>query len=112
MRIRDWSSDVCSSDLRHGAGPVGRMAIEGKAAALDALAQGRGAAVWQRLIADVETPVSAALKLIEPGRGDWVLESVESGQTRGRYSLNGRSEERRVGKECVSTGKSRGAPDH
>src|SRR3546814_6500106 len=65
------------------------MAIEGKAAALDALAQGRGAAVWQRLIADVETPVSAALKLIEPGRGDWVLESVESGQTRGRYSLIG-----------------------
>ncbi|MBL8649104.1 MAG: anthranilate synthase component I [Sphingopyxis sp.] len=65
------------------------MAIEGRAAALLALAQGRGAVVWQRLIADVETPVSAALKLIEPGRGDWVLESVESGETRGRYSLLG-----------------------
>ena len=65
------------------------MAVEGRAAALEALAQGRGAVVWQRLIADVETPVSAALKLIEPGRGDWVLESVESGETRGRYSLIG-----------------------
>lgn len=65
------------------------MAIEGRAAALEALAQGRGAVVWQRLIADVETPVSAALKLIEPGRGDWVLELVESGETRGRYSLIG-----------------------
>jgi anthranilate synthase component 1 len=65
------------------------MALEGRAAALEALAQGRGAVVWQRLIADVETPVSAALKLIEPGRGDWVLESVESGETRGRYSLIG-----------------------
>ncbi|WP_432770363.1 MAG: anthranilate synthase component I [Sphingopyxis sp.] len=65
------------------------MALEGRAAALEALAQGRGGAVWQRLIADVETPVSAALKLIEPGRGDWVLESVESGETRGRYSLIG-----------------------
>jgi anthranilate synthase component 1 len=65
------------------------MALEGKAAALEALAQGRGAVVWQRLIADTETPVSAALKLIEPGRGDWVLESVESGETRGRYSLIG-----------------------
>ncbi|MGV1683274.1 anthranilate synthase component I [Sphingopyxis sp. NJF-3] len=63
--------------------------LEGRAAALEALAQGRGAVVWQRLIADVETPVSAALKLIEPGRGDWVLESVESGETRGRYSLLG-----------------------
>lgn len=65
------------------------MGLNGKAAALEALAQGRGAVVWQRLIADVETPVSAALKLIEPGRGDWVLESVESGETRGRYSLIG-----------------------
>ncbi|WP_260582764.1 anthranilate synthase component I family protein [Sphingopyxis sp. PET50] len=65
------------------------MSLEGRAAALAALAQGRGAVVWQRLIADVETPVSAALKLIEPGRGDWVLESVESGETRGRYSLLG-----------------------
>ena len=65
------------------------MSIEGRAAALEALAQGRGAVVWQRLIADIETPVSAALKLIEPGRGDWVLESVESGETRGRYSLIG-----------------------
>ena len=65
------------------------MALEGKAAALEALAGGRGAVVWQRLIADIETPVSAALKLIEPGRGDWVLESVESGETRGRYSLLG-----------------------
>ena len=41
------------------------MALEGKAAALEALAGGRGAVVWQRLIADIETPVSAALKLIE-----------------------------------------------
>ncbi|GAO78719.1 MULTISPECIES: anthranilate synthase component I family protein [unclassified Sphingopyxis] len=65
------------------------MALEGRAAALEALAQGRGAVVWQRLIADIETPVSAAFKLIEPGRGDWVLESVESGETRGRYSLLG-----------------------
>src|SRR3546814_20647356 len=29
----------------------------------------------------------------------------------GKYTL-GRSEERRVGKECVSTGRSRGWPDH
>ncbi len=65
------------------------MRLNGRAAALEALAQGRGAVVWQRLIADIETPVSAALKLIEPGRGDWVLESVESGETRGRYSLIG-----------------------
>ena len=53
------------------------------------LAAGRPALVWRRQIADTETPVSAALKLIEPGRGDYLLESVEGGETRGRHSLIG-----------------------
>ncbi len=47
------------------------------------------ALVWRRRIADTETPVSAALKLFEPGRGDFILESVEGGETRGRHSLIG-----------------------
>lgn len=54
-----------------------------------ALAEGRPALVWRRQIADTETPVAAALKLIEPGRGDFLLESVEGGATRGRHSLIG-----------------------
>ena len=58
-------------------------------AATAVLAAGRPALVWRRLIADTETPVSAALKLIEPGRGDYLLESVEGGATRGRYSVIG-----------------------
>jgi len=37
-------------------------------AATAALTAGRSALVWRRMIADTETPVSAALKLIEPGR--------------------------------------------
>ena len=40
-------------------------------------------------IADTETTISAALKLMEPGRGDFLLESVEGGEVRGRYSLLG-----------------------
>ena len=40
-------------------------------------------------MADTETPVGAALKLIEPERGDFLLESVEGGEVRGRYSLLG-----------------------
>ena len=47
------------------------------------------ALVWKRLVADTETPVGAALKLFEPERGDFLLESVEGGETRGRYSLLG-----------------------
>ena len=63
--------------------------VVGTEAARQALSGGRPALVWMRQTADTETPVSAALKLIEPGRGDWMLESVEGGETRGRYSLIG-----------------------
>jgi len=59
------------------------------AAAHAALASGKPALVWREMVADTETPVSAALKLIEPGRGDFLLESVEGGRSRGRYSLLG-----------------------
>ncbi|MFN4114497.1 MAG: anthranilate synthase component I [Sphingomonadaceae bacterium] len=65
------------------------LAPENANAAVEALAQGRPALVWRRVIADTETPVSAARKLIEPGRGDFLLESVEGGEVRGRYSLLG-----------------------
>jgi anthranilate synthase component 1 len=59
------------------------------AAAATALASGKPALVWRDMVADTETPVSAALKLIETGRGDFLLESVEGGAVRGRYSLIG-----------------------
>jgi anthranilate synthase component I len=57
--------------------------------ALAALGQGKPSLIWRRLIADTETPVGAAAKLIEPQRGDFLLESVEGGEVRGRYSLLG-----------------------
>ena len=58
-------------------------------AAQRALDEGRNTLVWRRVVADTETPIGAALKLIEPGRGDFLLESVEGGEIRGRYSLLG-----------------------
>ena len=45
--------------------------------------------IWRRRLADTETAVSAALKLMVPGRGDFLLESVEGGEQRGRHSLIG-----------------------
>ncbi|HVF94868.1 MAG TPA: anthranilate synthase component I [Sphingomonas sp.] len=57
--------------------------------ALAALAAGKPAFIWRCQVADTETPVAAALKLIEPGRGDFLLESVEAGATRGRHSWIG-----------------------
>src|SRR5688500_15973942 len=62
---------------------------ENAEAARARLAAGEPALVWRKLVADTETPVGAALKLIEPGRGDFLLESVEGGEVRGRYSLLG-----------------------
>ena len=59
------------------------------ALAASELRAGRAGVVWRKVIADCETPVAAAVKLIEPGRGDFLLESVEGGEIRGRYSLVG-----------------------
>ncbi len=58
-------------------------------AAAEALSSGRSSVIWRKLVADTETPVGAAVKLIEEGRGDFLLESVEGGEVRGRYSLLG-----------------------
>ena len=59
------------------------------AIALTRLRSGQPILIWRSEIADTETPVSAFLKLHEPDRGDYLLESVEGGAVRGRYSLIG-----------------------
>jgi len=51
--------------------------------------EGRPQVLYTRLVADLETPVSAFLKLAE-GRDDaFLFESVQGGETRGRYSIIG-----------------------
>jgi anthranilate synthase component 1 len=45
--------------------------------------------VWTRLVADLETPVSAYLKLAADKPMSFLLESVEGGAARGRYSVIG-----------------------
>jgi len=71
------------------ADPATTTAPDNAAAACAALRDGKPALVWRRLIADTETPVGAALKLMHDGRGDFLLESVQGGEVRGRYSLLG-----------------------
>lgn len=61
----------------------------GTSKALTSLDAGKPALIWRKQVADTETPVSAALKLMSPERGDFLLESVEGGETRGRHSLIG-----------------------
>lgn len=45
--------------------------------------------VWTTLVADLETPVSAMLKLADGRPNSFLLESVEGGAIRGRYSFIG-----------------------
>src|SRR3546814_3200464 len=89
MRISDWSSDVCSSDL-----PV-TLGLGIAREILVLLVKLRRVAA--RTVAD-------AIALIGPAlAGLWPLAAT---------AAPARSEERRVGKECVSTCRSRWSPYH
>ena len=50
---------------------------------------GRPQVAWATLVADLETPVSAMLKLGAGRKNAFLLESVEGGAVRGRYSIIG-----------------------
>ena len=52
-------------------------------------AAGEAQVVWTRMVADLETPVSAMLKLSAGRANCFLLESVEGGAVRGRYSMIG-----------------------
>ncbi len=45
--------------------------------------------VWTKVVSDLETPVSAMLKLARNSANSFLLESVEGGAVRGRYSIIG-----------------------
>src|SRR3546814_12149059 len=103
MRISDWSSDVCSSDLVTFPRNVGQVPLH-----YDMKNTGRpielgapGAKYVSRYLDAPNTP------LYPFGYGLSYTSFSYSPVT-----LDKRSEERRVGKECVSTFKSRWSPYH
>jgi anthranilate synthase component 1 len=66
------------------------MQIEPSASAFaKRYARGEPQIVWTTLVADLETPVSAFLKLGGDQSMSFLLESVEDGEVRGRYSIIG-----------------------
>src|SRR3546814_11699538 len=99
MRISEWSSDVCSSDL--SACGMGFRVRDARAA-------------YAELLARSAEPVQVATGPMElhlpgiRGIGNSIIYLID------RYERNGdgRSDERRVGKECVSTLRSRWSPYH
>src|SRR6185436_2285570 len=66
------------------------MQIEPQATAFaKRYARGEAQVVWTTLVADLETPVSAFLKVAGARPMSFLFESVEGGATRGRYSIIG-----------------------
>src|SRR5882762_4393073 len=66
------------------------MQIEPQASAFSKrYARGDAQVVWTALVADLETPVSAFLKIADGRPMSFLLESVEGGAVRGRYSIIG-----------------------
>src|SRR3546814_12944340 len=99
MRISDWSSDVCSSDLHR---PGLHRAFD------DRLAQPRPAEIPVDDAADEERGGHRERGAL--GRGDDAAEDAAQDDEMQRERP--RSEERRVGNECVSTCRSRWSPYH
>src|SRR3546814_19375228 len=99
MRISDWSSDVCSSDLL-GLSPT---PIKNALAALQT--EGFLETIAYR---GYSVPLISAKTLAEAFE---LLEALDVFAAR-KIAASSRSEERRVGKECVSTCRSRGSPYH
>src|SRR3546814_10330154 len=88
MRISDWSSDVCSSDLLSG-GDDGRLVRTAADGTADELASVPRKWIEHVVVADHGNALNSQIA----------------------YAA-GRSEARRVGKECVSTCRSRWSPYH
>src|SRR3546814_20707399 len=101
MRISDWSSDVCSSDLLlHDIGELHAHACQ------SLLQRPRGGAKF--LGAAIDRTVAIAQQLAPHLRFHLFDEPRSRGNAQLRHAA--RSEERRVGKEGVSTCRSRWSP--
>jgi anthranilate synthase component 1 len=60
-----------------------------QAECLAAYNEGRGTLIWASTVADLETPVAAYMKLAAGRPNSFLLESIENGTSRSRYSIIG-----------------------
>src|SRR3546814_18233757 len=98
MRISDWSSDVCSSDLSGKTSSATDMKIRKN--------WGKYRVLW---------PHQGVILLLFSSNSAEHVRHTHAGFHIFRspvFAANGRSEERRVGKECVGTCRYRWTPYH
>src|SRR3546814_7447863 len=102
MRSSDWSADVCSSDLyrKKRSSKVKKRTLLTLTSIVAVMAFALSAFVYEqsqlRKNKTADTPASELVRMHSPVFG----------------AASARSEERRVGKECVSTCRSRWSPYH
>src|SRR3546814_12267370 len=101
MRISDWSSDVCSSDL-------GRDLFKKSLGIIGLFGANRGELVYAGLMFEELRDALESLE-VAPG-GDALVELHRLHGILDAKTAAARSEERRVGKECGSTCRSRCSP--
>src|SRR3546814_13525078 len=119
MRISDWSSDVFSSDRPSGLAGPEHFALDEQ----PVRAPGEGEALIETLLLSVDPAMRVWISenpgYVEPvlpgdvmraGGIGRVIESRSPAVAAGDLVQARRSEERRVGKECVSTCRSRWSP--
>src|SRR3546814_14987615 len=126
MRISDWSSDVCSSDLIEEVDREDRL-LRGFVAYAGIDVDPRGDLCLELRIAGVSPQLCVERRSAVLRRGFEQRDVVKLDRRVGeqivgtkllhrdrqpRSAILERSEARRVGKECVSTGRSRGSPFH
>src|SRR3546814_14694208 len=107
MRISDWSSDVCSSDLNKA-----NYAAREERTLEQVILPTQAAA--QTIADKVKGGTSLAAAAKSAGLAVAGLSDLSQQQYAEKSSdvVAKRSEERRVGKECVSTCRSRWSPSH
>src|SRR3546814_19750528 len=121
MRISDWNSNVCSSDLEDR-GKFKLRVLEKLDDEIDMLFMFRG---YMAQVSRVQFELRKQIKdLCDKARGDTQEAMTEFAEAQGDddddtlehraigLTVVERSEERRVGKECDSTCRSRGTPIH
>src|SRR3546814_15631616 len=116
MRISDWSSDVCSSDLANYCIPdlgcpydISEPVTGGLYKLPNVLIQCRRKPLPPATLCN---PPCGYPKYILPEDPNFCVLDNGALSFAGSYQLSDRLEERRVGKECVSTCRSRWSPYH
>src|SRR3546814_17368154 len=100
MRISDWSSDVCSSDLwsKSSSNHAQILFLVGDAPPHD--------------YADEPDTLATAALAVQQGIIVNTIQSGNSSATKKMWKASARSEGSRVGKECVKTFSTRGSRNH